>query len=60
MEADVDIQADICGYINLDVRVDIEGNIYNVIKDVKDNNPVVDADVFVDVIVDISGIHVDI
>ena len=60
MEVDVDIQTDICGDINLDVRVDVEGNIYNVIRDVRDNNPVMDEDVFVDVIVDNSGIHVDI
>ena len=60
MEAEVDIQTDICGDINLDVRVDVEGNIYNIIRDVRDNNTIVDADAFVDVIVDISGFHVDI
>ena len=38
--------------------MDVEGNMYKVIGHVTENIPVVGADVLVDVIVDISGIHV--
>ena len=56
----LDIHTYSSGDISSDVKVGVEGNIYNVIGDVTDSALIVSANVVVDVSADISGIYVDI